>query len=112
MLISAYKTMQLNGHPLPNLVFTDKCCADRSFFESTWPSLKLGLYKPFFLPLPENVLCISKQEDVPIVILKFFRMMEQIDDESKLKLAMDLEWPRNKRTTVVSLATKVPEGKF
>lgn len=85
-------TEQLAPAKLPKLIYTDRCCDDRSTLEEAFPSLKTNLRNMEYLPLSDFSMRVAA--DMNLAQLFSSELMESFlpDVGTRTVVGFDMEW--------------------
>jgi hypothetical protein len=89
--LTAYETMKNMKQPLPALVTSDKCCADRNYLEYSWPSLTKKVLRPKNLALPLSAFMGAISDDGHINVL-CSQLLDWIVSNLVSVVSLDTEW--------------------
>ncbi len=98
-LVEMRKSLDMYGHPQPDLFYTDNM-SDKSFLESSFPSLRHGIVpvekyghlEPFVLPSDVQVSIHKDEPAINAVLATIINKLPVTTDEPDLIVGYDSEW--------------------
>ncbi|ORY29256.1 hypothetical protein BCR33DRAFT_772567 [Rhizoclosmatium globosum] len=112
------RTREYFGYSPITLVYTDKCCSDRSFLQSVLEqSLPVGTAAKPLLPLPDNPLCVrllstERPTEITTALARIIQHIRSLPNSSRMPLGLDTEWkvgPRGKEGKIQLLQLAIKE---
>ena len=94
-LAAMFETIKACDDPIPELVYTDRCCGDRNSMEVVFPSLQENLDPATPLPLPEDTkyFVLSKDNASTLLNAKLEPILSFLELNTLL-VGLDSEWGR------------------
>ncbi|KAI3653135.1 hypothetical protein MP228_002560 [Amoeboaphelidium protococcarum] len=98
-LKAMYNTLESNGMKTPQVVYTDICCQDRQFYESVFPSLRVGiLNKPLLGVEMSKVFVASDEQTLKVQQNSMVNEMKEAQDGRDYAVGLDCEWEYSKES--------------